>query len=74
VKPLTLRLEPRQFGTPEPSPWENELADVLEATFAAGVHDLDGVVAALNASRVRAVDGGAWSADSFKHTMRKLGA
>ena len=69
-----LRVEPRQFGTPNPSAWENELADVLEETFAQGTHDLAGVVVALNRSRVRPPAGGTWTEGAFQAVMKQLGA
>jgi hypothetical protein len=70
---MSLSREPRQFGTEAPSAWENELADTIEAAFAAGIHDLAGVVGALNAARVRPPDGAAWTAESFTTLMRRLG-
>lgn len=66
-------LEPRQFGVAATA-WENELADVLEEAFAGGTHDLAGVVAALNQSRVRAPDGSAWTEGSLAAILARLGA
>ena len=66
-------LEPRQFAV-EATAWETELADVLEETFARGTHDLAGIVEALNRTRVRAPEGGAWTEASLRITLARLGA
>jgi hypothetical protein len=69
-----LYLNPRQAARTEPTPWENEFADVLESAFAAGVRELDPLVAVLNASRVRPRAGGDWTAARFTATVAELGA
>jgi hypothetical protein len=66
-------LEPCQYGTAEPTVFESELADVIEETFAQGVRDLAGLVAALNGSRVRPPDGGIWTDERFRAIVRDLG-
>jgi len=66
-------LEPRQFGAADPSPFENELADVIEEAFTRGAHELPALVAALNASRVRPPDGGAWTEEKFTSLVAELG-
>lgn len=66
--------DPRQAATREPTDWENELGDVLEAAFSEGIRDLDPLVARLNASRVRPRDGAPWTAERFTHVIRELGA
>ena len=63
-----------QTRTGEPSAYENALGDALEAILGAGVHDLSGIVAGLNAAGVRAPDGAAWSEESFMAEMKRLGA
>jgi hypothetical protein len=68
-----LYLEPRQVATAPATAWEDELGDMLEASFAAGVHDLDGIVARLNASRVRSPSGAVWTAEIFQMVLRDLG-
>jgi hypothetical protein len=70
----TLYLNPRQAAGRPPTAWENEFGDVLEAAFASGVRDLDALVAALGASRVRPREGGVWTAESFRRTVAELGA
>jgi Recombinase-like helix-turn-helix domain len=67
-----LLLEPRQHGTAEPTVFENELGDVMEETFARGIHDLGGLVAALNRSRVRPPDGTAWTEPTLASILRQL--
>jgi hypothetical protein len=57
-----------------PDAWENELADVLEAAFAEGIHDLDALTARINASRVRPRDGQAWTPERLATTLHELGA
>jgi hypothetical protein len=69
-----LYLEPLQAATHPPTAWENELGDALEAAFAGGVRELDDLVAALNASRVRPRDGGRWTAEIYARTIAELGA
>ena len=69
-----LYLNPRQAALREPTAWENELADVLETAFAAGIRDIEPLIAALNATRVRPREGGAWTAASFTATVAELGA
>ena len=68
-----LYLNPRQASTVAPTAWENEFADVLEATFASGASELGAVVAALNETRVRPREGGTWTAESFTATVAELG-
>lgn len=65
--------EPRQYGKPEPTAFENELADIIEESFARGIHDLGGLVAALNGSRLRPPDGTAWTEATLASILRRLG-
>jgi hypothetical protein len=51
-----------------------ELASALESIFAKGAHTLDDLVAGLNASRVKPVDGGAWTPENYTALIRELGA
>jgi hypothetical protein len=67
-------LEPHQTRTHAPSDWERQLAGAIENAFAKGAHELDALVAALNASRVRPRAGGAWTSENFTALMRELGA
>jgi len=53
--------------------WEISLASAIEDAFSKGHHQLDALVAALNASRVRPKQGGEWTAENFQNLMRELG-
>ena len=67
-------LSPHQSRTQEPTQWQLDLASAIEAIFAKGAHSLDELVAGLNASRVRPLDGGAWTTENYTALMRELGA
>ncbi len=67
-------LDPHQSRTAEPTVWQQELANALENVFSKGARELDEVVAGLNKSRVRPLEGGDWTADKFTTLMRELGA
>jgi len=67
-------LNPVQSRTRTPSDWEMSLADVLENVFGKGHYELDALIAALNNSRVRPQQGGAWTAENFTALMHELGA
>jgi hypothetical protein len=67
-------LDPHQSRTQGPTAWQSELADVMESIFAKGAHDLDALIAGLNASRVRPFHGGQWTPEHFTALMRQLGA
>lgn len=69
-----LRLEPTQSLRRELTSYEHALADELEAIFGRGIHDLDGLVAALNETGVRPPDGTAWTTESFTAEIARLGA
>ena len=66
-------LSPHQSRLREPPAWELPLADAIEGAFAKGAHQLDELVAALNASRVRPKAGGSWTSENFTALMRELG-
>lgn len=57
-----------------PSDYERALAAALLPILARKVHDLPGIVAALNASEVKHPDGTAWSEENFAAAMTLLGA
>lgn len=67
-------LDPHQSRTQEPTAWQQELANAIESVFAKGARELDEVVAGMNKTRVRPLDGGDWTADNFTALMRELGA
>jgi hypothetical protein len=57
-----------------PTEYENHLADALEKILGDGTHDLAGIVGRLNEMRVYAPTGRAWSEDSFRAELKRLGA
>lgn len=56
-----------------PTPFENQLGDLLEQVFVAGIEALPAVVAKLNELGGHAPDGTAWTEASFQAVMRQLG-
>ncbi len=58
----------------EPTAYENLLGDALERAFAAGIHDLDGIVRLLNDSGPAGPDGKPWSAERLQTELARLGA
>ncbi|MFE3454222.1 recombinase-like helix-turn-helix domain-containing protein [Nonomuraea sp. NPDC059194] len=71
---MPLRLQPVQSRKHELTSYEHALADELEAIFGHGVHDLSGLVAALNETGVRPPDGADWTEESYTAEMARLGA
>ena len=66
-------LSPHQSRTQEPTQWQTDLASAIEAIFSKGATTLEQVVEGLNASRVRPLDGGAWTTENYSALMRELG-
>jgi hypothetical protein len=67
-------LSPHQSRMRAPNDWEMSLAAAIEAAFGRGAYELDALIDALNASRVRPPQGGPWTAETFTALMRELGA
>lgn len=67
-------LEPHQTRDHEPDAYENLLGDAIERCYAAGIHDLDGLVARLNEACVPTPGGVPWSVELFTSEMKRLGA
>ncbi|MEU6842168.1 recombinase-like helix-turn-helix domain-containing protein [Streptomyces sp. NPDC046716] len=67
-------LEIHQSRTHEPSPYELKLAATLEEVFTKDGHELADVIRGLNARQIPAPDGAAWTEDSFRAEMHRLGA
>ena len=67
-------LSPHQSRTREPTDWEKSLAGAIEAAFGRGCYELDALIEALNASRVRPQQGGMWNAENFTTLLHELGA
>jgi hypothetical protein len=68
----TIRNIEWQSRAAPPSEYENHLADALEKILGDGHHDLPEIVAHLNALRVYAPSGRAWSEESFCAEMKRL--
>ena len=66
-------LEIHQSRSRAPTEWETNLAGALEAAFGQGHHEMPALIAALNASRVRPREGGAWTEENFRALMAELG-
>jgi hypothetical protein len=54
--------------------YENALADALQEIFDADIVELPAIVAKLNAMGVQAPYGDAWTEESFRAEMKRLGA
>lgn len=63
-----------QYRLGEPTAYENLLGDALERAFAAGIHDLDGIVRQLNESGPAGPDGNPWTAARLESELARLGA
>ena len=57
----------------EQTAFEGRLADAMERAFIDGVTELEEIVARLNAESVRDEENRAWSVDSFRAAMARLG-
>ena len=63
-----------QTRSAEPSPWENQLGDAIEAAFAQGIHALPALVDEINRHGLTDPDGQAWTPSRFEAEMARLGA
>lgn len=69
---MSLELQPHQTRTRPPTSYEEVLADELETIYGRGVHNLSGVVAALNETGVRPAGGAEWTEDEFRAELARL--
>lgn len=67
-------LNPHQARDRAPDDYQNLLGDAIERAYAAGVHDLPGLVGRLNEAGVPAPNGARWTAELFQSEMKRLGA
>jgi len=65
-------LQPRQAQHRPPTNYEDLLGDAIERTFAAGVHDLAGLVDSLNRQGMTTRAGQPWSEDNYGPEMAEL--
>lgn len=68
-----LYMEQWQAGTGSATPYEAALGNALEEVFSAGIHDLSGIVSALNRMGVQTPDGEAWTEQGYAKVMETLG-
>jgi hypothetical protein len=66
-------LDPHQARQRPPTQFEDLLGDAIERAYADGIHDLQGLVAYLNASGAPAENGQPWTESSFAALMARLG-
>lgn len=64
---------PHQTRLRAPDAYENLLGDGLESAFAQGIHELEPLVASLNAQAVPSPTGEAWTAESLCSELARLG-
>ena len=57
-----------------PTDYENALGDALEEIFSEEVYELPDIVARLNGAGLTGPGGDAWTEDSFKAEIKRLGA
>ena len=55
-----------------PSDREYRLAEALEAILSEGIHDLEGIVSALNTRGIPSPDGSSWVAETFRLEIEQL--
>jgi hypothetical protein len=67
-------LEPHQARARKSTGYEDLLGDTIERGFAAGLHELDALVAYLNTAGPPGPDGQAWTPASFEVELARLGA
>jgi len=67
-------LQPHQARVRPATTYEDLLGDAIERAFAAGVHDLAGLVERLNDSGLASPSGKAWTEAIYREEMATLGA
>lgn len=68
-----LYMEQWQAGSGEATAYEAALGDALEEIFSKNIHEVDGIVAALNDKGVKTPQGEVWTAENFPAMMAELG-
>ena len=63
-----------QARVSDPTTYEHLLGDSIERAFAAGIHDLDGLVHYLNTTGLSGPNGEPWTPQSYEREMARLGA
>jgi len=67
-------LDPHQARRRPPTEWESLLGDSLERAFAAGTHELAGLVEYLNRAGPSAPNGAQWTEDLLQSELARLAA
>lgn len=67
-------LEQHQARQRPPTTYEDLLGDAIERAFAAGIHDLPGLVQALNDSGLASPSGQAWTEAVYRTEIAALAA
>ena len=68
-------LNPHQARRRPPTPYEDLLGDAIERAFAAGIHDLEGLVAHLNRTGPGCLQNeGVWTEALYQEEMTRLAA
>ena len=67
-------LEQHQARTRKPTTYEDLLGDAIERAYAAGVHDLPGLLEALNRDGMTSPSGQVWTEDIYRKEIAALGA
>lgn len=66
-------LQPRQAQYRPPTSYEDLLGDAIERAFAAGIHDLAGLVESLNRQGTTTRAGQPWTEDNYGPEIAALG-
>ncbi|URI09603.1 hypothetical protein MW290_29055 [Aquincola tertiaricarbonis] len=74
MQPTDRYLDPHQARQRPPTPYEDLLGDAIERAFAAGVHDLAGLVEHLNRSHLATPSGQAWTEENYRAEIARLAA
>ena len=67
-------LNPHQARQRTPTTYEDLLGDAIERAYGAGIHDLPGLVEALNASGLSSPTGAPWTEANYREAMAALAA
>ena len=63
-----------QTRAASPTDYENELGQALEEIFSDNVIELENIISRLNEMGVQTHSGAAWTEESFRSEMKRLGA
>ncbi len=72
--PAALYNETHQARTAAPTSYESLLGDSIERAFAAGIHDLAGLIQYLNTAGPSGPNGQPWTPETYQQEMARLAA